>query len=165
MDFANEHKIAVNLVSLVCSSLSFPDLTNNITVIWNNRFTWKMGEAWWDGKTGVVKLSKPLWPRATEVQRREIVIHEICHIIVGAKYGSAGWGKPHGKIWKDLMRQCGEKGDRTHTVDRTGLKRTGKKHRIECGCHVWFVGSTIYKRLISGKKYICPKCSGRCYVV
>ena len=52
--------------------------------------------------------------------RRETVIHEACHCIVGYKHGVVAH---HGSEWKTAMKNCGVEPLRNHTVDRTGLAR------------------------------------------
>ena len=68
-----------------------------------------------------IRLSTVLWPRASEEERRETVVHEMCHIVVGYKHGYAA--SAHGFEWKEAMRNCGVEPRRLHSVDRTGLIR------------------------------------------
>jgi len=105
---------------------------------WNKRFTRKLGDAM--GTTGRMRFSVPLWPRATEQEREETVLHELAHILVFAQCGviRQGFGRQresHGPNWKAMMRALGANPQRCHTVDRTGLKRTQERYVVPCpGC-------------------------------
>ena len=83
------------------------ELAQVIVVEWNPRFTRRLGDAAYNSITfrARIRLSSPLWPRTSEEDRRETVIHEACHIIVGYKFGQVA--APHGSEWKEAMRNCG----------------------------------------------------------
>ena len=92
-----------------------------IVVEWNRRFTKRLGDAAYNSVTfrARIRLSIPLWPRASDQDRRETVIHEACHLIAFYKFGQVA--APHGTGWKQAMRNCGIRPLRTHRVDRSGL--------------------------------------------
>lgn len=128
-DYLSHSEIS-ELVNSTCDSLGIP----HVAWRFSSRFTRKMGEARIDTTkdTRLVRFSKPLWTRATVEERKQVIIHEVCHIAAFAKSGrKAG----HGPVWRALMIQCGRKPERCHNVDRTGLVR---KHRgsqpVTCGC-------------------------------
>ena len=64
-----------------CRACGVPELSGRIRVFWNSRFIARMGDACWDQVRGVglMRLSRPLWPKASDEERRETVIHETCH--------------------------------------------------------------------------------------
>jgi len=76
-------------------------------------------------KSGKIKLSPGVWERATLAQRREIVIHEVCHIISYRVFGKAGRG--HNTHWRACMMMCGyPNASRCHKVDVSDL-RNGRR--------------------------------------
>ena len=105
-----------------CQRNDAEELAQAIIVEWNSRFTRRLGDGVYSPITfrARIRLSLPLWPRASEKERRETVIHEACHCIVGYKHGIVAH---HGLEWKQAMRNCGVEPLRNHTVDRTGLAR------------------------------------------
>ena len=105
-----------------CESNGVPELAQAIIVEWNSRFTRRLGDGVYSPITfrARIRLSLPLWPRASEKDRRETVIHEACHCIVGYKFGVVAH---HGSEWKAAMKNCGVEPLRHHNVDRTGLAR------------------------------------------
>ena len=162
MDFVAEGKRMVETIRWTCNTLLVPELFAKITVEWNNRFTRKMGDANW--KLNRVRFSVPLWPRASEDERRTTVIHEVCHLVANYKYKlfeKRGRRNPHGQEWKHLMKLCGIRPERCHNVDRTGLKRhnTRTKYKVYCECREWLVGPVRMKRMNSGARfYQGPHC-------
>src|SRR5437868_1149491 len=100
-----------------CVRFGLPALKDKVRFRWSNRMTRAAGFAF---NTGVIKLSIPLFARATPEKQRNIIVHEICHIaerVMGYKMG-------HGKLWKSLMLSMGETPTRCHNIDRSGLRRT-----------------------------------------
>ena len=112
-------------VSFACEANGVPELAQVIVVEWNARFTRRMGDALYSPSTfrARIRLSIPLWGRASEQDRRETVIHEACHLVVYYKNCNAA---QHGPEWREAMRNCGVEPQRTHSVDRTGLTRRGR---------------------------------------
>ncbi len=105
-----------------CQRNDAEELAQAIIVEWNPRFTRRLGDGVYSPVTfrARIRLSLPLWPRASEKERRETVIHETCHCIVGYKHGVVAF---HGQEWKEAMKNCGVEPLRNHTGDRTGLAR------------------------------------------
>jgi len=77
-------------IRFACERNEVPELAQVVVVEWNPRFTRRLGDAGYSHVTfrATIRLSIPLWPRATDQDRRETVIHEVCHIIVGYKHGA-----------------------------------------------------------------------------
>jgi len=136
-----------------------------VMVGFNSRFTRRMGDASakknYDWRpTLEIRLSLPLWPRATEEERRETVIHEACHII---DYVINGKMCGHGRPWKRLMEMCGlraeRKSMRCHSVDRTGLSRRRARVAATCMCGVVSeIGPIQAKKIRGGSVYRCRRC-------
>ncbi|MHC4302812.1 MAG: SprT family zinc-dependent metalloprotease [Planctomycetota bacterium] len=119
-----------------------PEIFDRITVEWNGRFTRRMGDATYG--TYRIRLSSPLWPRASVDEQENTVAHEVCHIVAVHLYG---WGaKGHGADWRGCMVRAGFNPTRCHNVDRAGLarKNTRTMVRVYCGCPD---GLTITKNL------------------
>ena len=127
------HRYIKNSVWFACERNDVPELAQSIIVEWSRRFTRRLGDASYDpiSYRARVRLSLPLWPRASEKDRRETVIHETCHCIVKYKHGP--FVPDHGPEWKQAMRNCGIEPLRTHSVDRTGLVRRQRRF-VLCGC-------------------------------
>lgn len=131
---------------------------------WNATFTARMGDANYVLKR--IRLSSPLWPRASEQERENTVKHEACHIITRMQYGYSV--KSHGLEWRATMRNCGLKAARCHRVDRTGLARRARRYPATCNCgHVnrSGVGPTVYRRLHQGVRYTCARCHSHIVVI
>jgi len=139
------------------------DMWAEVTCTWNNRFTRRMGDAtvkkiWYPLRKGHIRLSTPLWPRASATEREETIIHEVCHVLAELLAGPSR-RVGHGQGWKNLMQRCGVEPKRCHQVDTSGLKRKGKRYPAACACKTWQLGATRHKRLLDWPgKYGCPKC-------
>jgi predicted SprT family Zn-dependent metalloprotease len=104
-----------------------------------------------------VRLSVPLWPRATEAERHETVVHEICHLVVHHEHPEKC--KPHGVAWQATMLRAGLTPRTTHTIDRTGLRRKQKRYRGYCGCPEGVeLTKQRVKKMLSGISYSHTKC-------
>jgi predicted SprT family Zn-dependent metalloprotease len=140
-----------------------------IHIEWSTRMTASMGNA----RTvpmGLhrIKLSKPLWPKATAAERRNTVIHEAAHILANMRAGGRSQG--HGRMWKVMMMLLGGKPKRTHSVDRENIlarrqanrqPRKSRERRIVncpgCGMDVQ-VGPIQYRRMLRGAGYRHQRC-------
>ncbi len=109
-------------IQFACDCNGVSEFGQVIVVEFNPRFTRKMGDATYNPYTfrARVRLSVPLWSRASDQDKRQTVIHETCHCVVAYTHGKV---QPHGPEWKQAMRNCGVDPIRTHSVDRTGLAR------------------------------------------
>lgn len=141
-----------------------------IRLTWNGRFTARFGDAC--PAKHQIRLSKPLWPRMPISERHETVVHELCHMAHAYLYPKDFYARDrrtgkrkniHGKVWRDLMNQCGYAGKRTGYVDPTGLVNSRSIH-IKCGCG--FVHALGPKRVKKAKEaaarghvlYRCKTC-------
>lgn len=142
------------LIRFACERCGVVGQENRIKHEWNTRYTRRMGCAY--GAT-LIKLSVPLFLRATREEQRTTVIHEACHCIAHALYGNVG----HGPQWKRLMVMCGLPPARCHNVDRTGLKRKTSKYVYKCNCREHKMSAIRHKRTITGRRvYRCNQCLG-----
>jgi SprT protein len=150
-------------IRFACDRNCVPELARVIVVEWNRRFTRRLGDGGYNLRTkgARIRLSIPLWPRTSEQERRETVIHEACHCIVGFKHGQVA--RPHGGKWKQAMGACGVRPLRTHNVDRTGLARRQRRFILldcpnegrenKCRINAW-----QHNLLRHGKKMWCKVC-------
>ncbi len=127
----DRHKIR-GWIKHACDCNSVPELAQVILVEWNGRFTHRLGDARYcpTSMRARIRLSVPLWPRISEEERRETVVHETCHCIVGYKFGFV---PAHSSEWKQAMQNCGIEPRRLHSIDRTGLARR-KRRFVLCDC-------------------------------
>ena len=149
-------------IRFACECNGVPELAQAIIVEWNPRFTRRLGDGIYSPITfrARIRLSIPLWPRASEQDRREAVIHEACHCIVGYKHGHVAH---HGLEWKEAMRNCGVEPLRGHNVDRTGLARRRRlfilldcpNEGLEKKCRIRAREFNLLKR---GKWFVCKVC-------
>ncbi len=153
-----------DLVAFACRMGDVPELLGRIRVAWGARFTARMGDARWDAvrKAGLIRLSAPLWPKASEAERRETVIHEACHVIADFKFGR---NQGHGDGWRHMMMLCGyPDAKRCHAVDREAIVRRRQQSRVKarCACPDGVsVGPTQARRIRAGVAYHCRHCRQR----
>lgn len=127
-----------------------------IPYAFSRRLTTTLGMANW--LKHQLTFSAPLWPRATEAERYETIVHEVCHIVAN---GMVRKNCGHGSMWKALMRKCGLAPRRCHTVSTEGLRRPRAGGcKVVCACpgleHHLGPGRT--QKMLAGKKYICRRC-------
>ena len=148
-----------NLIRQTCERCGCPELASKIKYVWNSRFTRRMGDATYDfpNATGVVRFSKPLWGRADLRERKNTIVHEVCHIITFYKYGKSA--SPHGARWKKMMLLAGEFPERCHNVDTNGLTRKQTKIQVRCGCSQKSVTKNMFTRMKNGSTYSCGTCN------
>ena len=150
-------------IRFACERNEVSELAQVVVIEWNPRFTRRLGDAGYSSTTfrARIRLSIPLWSRSTEEDRRETVIHETCHLIVGFKFGQVT--APHGSQWQEAMRNCGLRPTRLHSVDRSGLARRQKRfillacprQELERKCRCTTREFNLLRR---GKEFWCKVC-------
>jgi SprT protein len=154
------------LIELTCRACGVPELSARIRVTWSGRFIARMGDARWDAAAGcgLIRLSRPLWPKASDEERRETVVHETCHVIADCRFGRR---QGHGPRWRQMMARCGYvHAQRCHSVDREAIQERRERRRVEvlarCGCADGvIVGPVQARRIRAGMVYRCRTCSQR----
>jgi SprT protein len=111
-------------IKFACDCNGVSELAQVIVVEWNRRFTRRLGDAAYSPTTYRARIRLSLWPRASEEDRRETIIHETCHLVAFYQHGFVA---AHGHEWRLAMRNCGVEPLRLHTVDRTGLARRQRR--------------------------------------
>ncbi|MBW2169897.1 MAG: SprT-like domain-containing protein, partial [Deltaproteobacteria bacterium] len=101
-----------------------------------------------------------LWSRATEEERRQTVIHEVCHLV--AHHESILTGRSlsgaHGYEWKNVMRRAGVTPKRCHNVSNKGLS-SRRRIPAKCACKDHELTPLVAGRILDGAKYTCRKCN------
>lgn len=94
-----------------------------------------VGKAWSFPKVnrGKIKLSRELWGRQTEAEKRDTIIHEIAHVLADVKFGRYNSDGPHGYKWKLVMNRLGiANPKRCHSLDRSDLRRRQTRYMATC---------------------------------
>jgi SprT protein len=128
-----------------------------IHVEWNNKFVRRIGDAIYYFKNcfGIIRLSTKLWPLASASQRKETVVHELCHIVKQKNCGH--YKQPHNEEWKELMLQCGVEPRIGHTICHPDI--SNRRVKAKCKCGESFLGPIQARRVKSGEAcYKCSKC-------
>ena len=147
---SEEDKIR-SLIHFACQSNGVVALSKKIGFRFRKQFTRILGQAFAQSK--LIEFSSPLWARASESERKQVIIHEACHIIAYYKYGFDI--KPHGSEWKRCMVESGVAPLRCHNVDRKGLKKQYVKYQVECECVAVWIGHVKAKQVRDGLLSCC----------
>lgn len=116
-----------------------------LCVRWNMRFTSTAGRAYYGRNE--IHLSGPLWPHATEAQRRDVAAHEAAHLVAFHAHHHMGHGQP----WRDVMRRAGFEPQRQHDI-AAGV-------RVSCACAGGRLLTPVrHGRLLRGSSYRCLAC-------
>ena len=147
-------------IRFACEKNDAEELAQAIIVEFNPRFRRRMGDACYSvySYRARIRLSTPLWARASTEDRRETVIHETCHVIV--KYRFDPFVPDHGVQWQTAMRNCGVEPLRFHRIDRTGLYRPHRQFVVldcprETKCRI---SVRQFNLVQSGTEFQCSKC-------
>ena len=178
-----QRQTAASVALATLRRLGREDLLPVLWIDWRTRFTSRMGDALYasadqrvrrsserfrDPETGTIariRFSVPLWQRASEEERYNTVVHEVCHLVTAHEAHLAGRPEPqaHGAEWKATMRRAGVTPKRCHNVSTKGLGK--KKIPAHCKC-----GEHYLTPLVAGKilclqaVYTCRKCHGQVLV-
>jgi predicted SprT family Zn-dependent metalloprotease len=177
---------AAQLTISTLTDLGCEELVPYLQIEWSRDFTARMGDALYmgslrdrnealfaqvarrhrlvgDGNYLVrVRYSSILWPRASEEERQQTVIHEVCHIVNKheAIRDHRGIPSAHGPEWRAVMRRAGVSPKRCHNVDNSDLKRRSRKTvpaTCRCGEHP-ITERTAIRILGATHTYSCRKC-------
>lgn len=146
-----------DIIREACERNNVPELADEIKYRWNNRITRTFGWAYPSRLT--FELSRKTWAEATFAQRREVVTHEVCHIIAWRKYGYRNLNdatKGHGPLWGACMNAAGFPAKRFHTVPYTRRKVT--RVTVYCGCGPIQITKTRHTKMKNGWSYRCRIC-------
>ena len=114
-----------------------------------------------NGHVAKIRLSDFHWNELSDEEKKELVVHEVCHI-VDKKKNPRKIRKPHGKAWKKYMKNCGYiNAKATKKIYSENLRpKTTNLLPVDCGCKEQrFMGPIRFKRLKKGTNvYICSFC-------
>ena len=104
-----ENECVRHWISFACERCACPELANNIPYTFNVHLKRYAGVAhlifcgviFVDSK---IVLARRLWPKLNEAGRRNLVVHEACHVIQAHLFGPNT--EAHGPYWKWCMRRC-----------------------------------------------------------
>ncbi len=141
-------------IAKTCAKCGYPKLGKTIPFTFNKRFTDSFGAA----GSGAVEFSGPLWGRATPKQRKQVIIHETCHVLSEEKYGENI--KPHGQEWEEMMELAGAEPIIYHDVDNEDLYRPQRCYAIRCkSCaHEDTITQNMRTRILNGSQHFCRQC-------
>jgi SprT protein len=156
-------------IQFACDCNGCSELAGTVQLCWSNRMTSSMGIAAYNARKDefTIKLSGPLFARATDEQKRQTVIHEACHIIEAYLGRYDGWDgrvryakMTHGPGWAKCMRAADCDAERYHQVNNAGLT---KRYEYECpnGCHTFRLTARKHKESQMGRYRLCCKCKSR----
>lgn len=123
-------------------------LADRTTVIFNSRMTSCAGTAKSSNRT--INLSLALWRRATTKQRRELIIHEACHIYAEHRCGPQI--KSHGAEWRYFMAKAGLEPNVHHRVEPLD------RFYIHCQCGKEACSKRTINQIMAEEAAPCPKC-------
>lgn len=131
-----------------CSKNEVPNFSQRVKYSFSNRMTQTMGKAYY--ADNYILFSAPLWERATDEERKQNTIHEVCHLIAYRKYGDRGLG--HKQPWKWCMKQAGRKPKVYHNVSVV------KQCKVKCDCTNTILSLEKARELYNAKT-ICASCN------
>ncbi|WP_078751004.1 SprT family zinc-dependent metalloprotease [Enterovibrio nigricans] len=103
----------------------------------------------------VLRFNPVLLEENSDAFFREVVPHEVAHLIVFARFGKV---KPHGKEWQAVMlRVFGIQPQTTHSFDVSSVE--GKTFTYQCACdHMQLSVRRHNKVQRQQAQYICRRC-------
>jgi predicted SprT family Zn-dependent metalloprotease len=148
-------------IAIACTLCGADELIGRIRIAWNGRFIARMGDARWDYREGMglIRLSLPLWTKASHDEQAETITHEACHIIADYKFRGR---QMHGPRWQEMMRLCGYQSPRRcHGVNLDEIRNRRLRRRINaaCGCPGGILVTPLMARRVQGgAAYVCRAC-------
>lgn len=151
------------LVDSTLTLLGARELISAVRVSWHD-FERRLGDARVvlaspGSYVGQIRFSRQAWPLLTFEEQREVVVHEVCHVVDIGLAWAAGKkpGPPHGDDWRWLMRIAGypNAAARHH---RMLLPNTRRRFAAVCSCRTHMLTSIRATRIKRGRKYVCLKC-------
>ncbi len=129
-----------------CHDLNRPDLIGQIRIEFSSTLRKTVGQARYIEK--IVVLSRHYWAYLPEYEKRDTVIHEVCHL--------ATPGSGHGREWKDAMMDCGVPPDRMMSRKASNIVKRKKRTRNGDIHKMWLNDVLTKTRYDAG---LCEKCN------
>ncbi len=162
-DKIDDHKFIIDNIYAALLLLDTMQLGPQIKIEWSNKMKTTAGTA--SGK--IITISNKLWLAANEEQRKELIIHETCHL-VNYEINKDIEHYSHGKEWQDLMRRCGYYNpQRCHTIP---VIRNKKRYFLyTCGCEngryvhkIKVRTHNLIQKCKHGERLVCNVCKKDC---
>ncbi len=154
----NENGQLRRLLGWLDRQCALEGFSDNIEVAWNNRITAALGKAVL-GRCKI-ELSSKLWKHLTADSKRELVVHEACHLFVYELHGTSITQeelKGHGKPWSELMRKCGILNPQAMACrPQTYI---GTRYSAYCRCRERLITPQLAGKMAKGYVYWCGKCN------
>ena len=100
-----------------CHDASRPDLIGKIKIEFADGMKTVIARA--SFRENKIWISRRHWPYMPEFEKRDTIIHEVCHIVCP--------GRGHGRQWRDAMERCGGYPRRTMSIK--SYRSMAKKRR------------------------------------
>lgn len=112
-------------------------------------------------QSNLIRLNPVLLCESPEEFIRQILPHELAHLLVHQLYGKVA---PHGNEWKYLMAEVfGLKPERTHRLDTSLVQ--GPRFFYRCGCQQHQLTIRRHNKIQKGVSYRCRACQQELYLV
>lgn len=105
-----------------------------------------------------IKFNHTLLQENTDEFIRQVVPHELAHLIVYQMFGRV---KPHGKEWQLVMNEIFKlPADTCHQFDIKNVQ--GKTFEYRCACQTHFLTIRRHNKIMKENiEYLCKKCRGK----
>lgn len=102
----------------------------------------------------LIRLNPVLMSQDPELFAREILPHELAHLLIYQQYGKVA---PHGVLWQQMMVKIfGIAAKRTHQLDVAKVQ--GKTYSYRCGCQKHELTIRRHNKILQGAQYRCRRC-------
>jgi predicted SprT family Zn-dependent metalloprotease len=143
-----------HIIKQTCKDNNATGLYPEITFTFSKRLTKTFARA--HCHLSIIEISEPLWHRADIQEKKEMFIHETCHIIAYNKFG--GHITHHGKEWRECMGRAGIlKQEYRHNINTEGLRRQPIRYEAQCSCRIFDISHVRAGRFKS-RVYNCDYC-------
>lgn len=148
-------------IKRTCELLNVPELAAKIKWNWNHGMRSVIGVA--NLNQLRIQFSSKLFALLSPEERRDTIIHEVCHHVAFQVYVIQRKIriKGHGREWQMLMRQAGGTPKRCSKAipEAAGLRRKWSRITFFCKCREHEITSIKAGQIKSGKKsWICRTC-------
>jgi SprT protein len=104
----------------------------------------------------IIKFNPILFLQNREEFIKQVVAHEVAHLIVYQQYGKT---RPHGREWQHVMQNVFNcPAHTTHSLDITDV--VGKLFSYQCLCTTHQLSIRRHNKVLKGVKYQCKGCKG-----
>ena len=122
---ANEMSVWYALANAVGEQLGMPGLGDRVTFEWSGQMSRTIANA--RPRQWRIRVNRDAWPFLNEDERDKVIVHELCHIVVGNSPGPRETA--HGPRWRRAMRQCGYSPDVTAKMPEVYKTAVAHKRR------------------------------------